>query len=136
MQHSKDYLEREVEKLSLMLISLIEKVMGLNANTTSDELDEIDATLQGELDLNLGKVSEMESKEFLDYISDFHETHLKHLSELLYQLVLKTDSQKLNQKLDTPKIADKAILLIDVLDQKSKTFSIERLQMKEHLKTF
>lgn len=136
MQQSKDYLEREVEKLSLMLISLIEKVMGLNANTASDELDEIDATLQGELDLNLGKVSEMESKEFLDYISDFHETHLKHLSELLYQLVLKTDSQKLNQKLDTPKIAGKAILLIDVLDQKSKTFSIERLQMKEHLKTF
>lgn len=120
----------------MILISLIEKVTGLNANTASDELDEIDATLQGELDLNLGKVSEMASEEFLDHISDFHETHLKHLSELLYQLVLKTDSSCLKKDHDNSKIAEKAILLIDVLDQKSKTFSIERLQMKEHLKTF
>jgi len=38
MQHSKDYLEREIEKLSLMLIGLIEKVTGLSSNTASDEL--------------------------------------------------------------------------------------------------
>jgi len=136
MQQSKDYLEREIEKLSLMLVSLIEKVTGLNANTASDELDKIDTTLQGELDLNLVKIGEMESEEFLDYISTLHEAHLNYLAELLYRLVLKTESLKLNQKLDTPKIAKKAILLINILDQKSKTFSMERLQMKDHLKTY
>lgn len=136
MQQSKDYLEREIEKLSLMLVSLIEKVTGLNANTASDELDEIDTTLQGELDLNLGKIGEMESEEFLDHISTLHEAHLNYLAELLYRLILKTDLPKLNQKLDTPKIAKKAILLINILDQKSKTFSMERLQMKDHLKTY
>jgi len=136
MQQSKDYLEREIEKLSLMLVSLIEKVTGLNANTASDELDKIDTTLQGELDLNLVKIGEMESEEFLDHISTLHEAHLNYLAELLYRLVLKTESLKLNQKLDTPKIAKKAILLINILDQKSKTFSMERLQMKDHLKTY
>jgi len=136
MQQSKDYLEREIEKLSLMLVSLIEKVTGLNANTASDELDKIDTTLQGELDLNLVKIGEMESEEFLDHISTLHEAHLNYLAELLYRLILKTDLPKLNQKLDTPKIAKKAILLINILDQKSKTFSMERLQMKDHLKTY
>lgn len=136
MQQSKDYLEREIEKLSLMLVSLIEKVTGLNANTASDELDKINTTLQGELDLNLGKIGEMESEEFLDHISTLHEAHLNYLAELLYRLILKTDLPKLNQKLDTPKIAKKAILLINILDQKSKTFSMERLQMKDHLKTY
>ena len=136
MQHSKDYLEREIEKLSLMLISLIEKVTGLNANTASDELDEIDATMQGELDLNLGKISEMGSKEFLDHISSLHLTHVEQLSELLYRLVLKTKSSNLNQSYDNSKIAKKAILLINVLEEKSKIFSMKRLEMKEHLKTF
>jgi hypothetical protein len=81
MQQSKDYLEREIEKLSLMLVSLIEKVTGLNANTASDELDKIDTTLQGELDLNLVKIGEMKSEEFLDYISTLHEAHLNYLAD-------------------------------------------------------
>ncbi|SDG46078.1 hypothetical protein [Psychroflexus sediminis] len=136
MQQSKDYLEREIEKLSLMLISLIEKVTSLNSNSASDELNEIDTTLHGELDLNLSKISEMQEEEFLDHISSLHLSHIEHLSELLYRLVLKMDSSSLKESYDYSKIAKKAILLIDVLDQKSKTFSMKRLQMKEHLKTF
>lgn len=46
------------------------------------------------------------------------------------------DSSNLEQNYDNSNIAEKAILLIDVLDEKSKTFSMKRLQMKDHLKTF
>lgn len=136
MQQSKDYLEREIEKLSVLLISLIQKVTGLSSNSVSDELDEIDTSLQSELDLNLSKISEMETEEFLDHISSLHLSHIEHLSELLYRLVLKMDSSNLEQNYDNSNIAEKAILLIDVLDEKSKTFSMKRLQMKDHLKTF
>lgn len=85
MQQSKDYLEREIEKLSMLLISLIQKVTGLSSNSVSDELDEIDTSLQSELDLNLSKISEMKTEEFLDHISSLHLSHIEHLSELLYR---------------------------------------------------
>lgn len=136
MQHSKDYLLRDIEKLSQMLVSLIEKVRGSNANTSSEELEEINTVLQSELDLSLSKISEMQADKFKNHISTLHETHLEQLAELLYQLVLKSDLLELNQGFSTSKTAKKAILLIDVLDEKSKTFSIERLEMREQMEGF
>lgn len=133
MQQSKDYLEREIEKLSLMFISLIKKVRGCHANTTTEELEEIDTTLHSQLDLSLRKISKMQANEFKSHISTLHETHLNHLAELLYQLVLKSDLLELNQSFNTSKIAEKAILLIDILDEKSKIFSMKRLEMKSKL---
>jgi hypothetical protein len=136
MQHSKDYLLRDIEKLSLMLIGLVEKVRGSNANTTSEELEEINTALQSQLDLSLEKISKMKADEFKNHISTLHETHLEQLAELLYQLVLKSDLLELNQGFSTSKTAKKAILLIDALNEKSKTFSIERLEMREQMKGF
>lgn len=133
MQQSKDYLLRDIEKLSQMLIGLIDKITGINSNTTSDVLEVIDTALQNELELSLKKISAMEANAFKNHSSAFHETHLEHLAKLLYQLVLKLDAYDLKQDFDAPKLAEKAILLMDVLDEKSKTFSMQRLEMKADL---
>lgn len=136
MQQSKDYLEREIEKLSQMLMGLIEKISGLSPNYNNDEIDEVNHALKSEFDFNISEICEMHTERFLDHISDVHETHLKHLAELLYSLVLKTEKFNSEQNYDNSKVAEKAILLIDALDEKSKTFSMGRLQMKDHLKTY
>lgn len=60
MQQSKDYLLREIEKLSQMLIGLIDKITGINSNTTSDVLEEIDTALQNELELSLDKICNLQ----------------------------------------------------------------------------
>lgn len=75
----------------------------------------------------------MEANAFKNHSSAFHGTHLEHLAKLLYQLVLKLDTYDLKQNFDAPKLAEKAILLMDVLDEKSTTFSIQRSEMKADL---
>jgi len=130
MQQSKDYLEREIERLSVLLIGLIEKISGSKSENTQDELDEVSQALKGELDLSVSEISQIESSELLNHLSNLQESHIQQLVELLYQLYVKSEQLDMNKS----KIAEKAILLIDYLNENSNTFSLERMNMKDKLK--
>ena len=130
MQQSKDYLEREIERLSVLLIGLIEKISGSKSENTQDNLDEVSQALKGELDLSISEISQIESSELLNHLSNLQESHIQQLVELLYQLYVK--SEQLDMK--KSKIAEKAILLIDYLNENSNIFSLERMDMKNELK--
>jgi hypothetical protein len=130
MQQSKDYLEREIERLSVLLIGLIEKISGSKSENTQDELDEVSQALKGELDLSVSEISQIESSELLNHLSNLQESHIQQLVELLYQLYVKSEQLDMNKS----KIAEKAILLIDYLNENSNIFSLERMDMKNELK--
>jgi hypothetical protein len=130
MQQSKDYLEREIERLSVLLIGLIEKISGSKSENTQDNLDEVSQALKGELDLSISEISQIESSELLNHLSNLQESHIQQLVELLYQLYVKSEQLDMNKS----KIAEKAILLIDYLNENSNTFSLERMDMKNELK--
>lgn len=130
MQQSKDYLEREIERLSVLLIGLIEKISGSKSENTQDDLDEVSQALKGELDLSISEISQIESSELLNHLSNLQESHIQQLVELLYQLYVKSEQLDMNKS----KIAEKAILLIDYLNENSNIFSLERMDMKNELK--
>jgi hypothetical protein len=130
MQQSKDYLEREIERLSVLLIGLIEKISGSKSGNIQDDLDEVSQALKGELDLSISEISQIESSELLNHLSNLQESHIQQLVELLYQLYVKSEQLDMNKS----KIAEKAILLIDYLNENSNTFSLERMNMKDKLK--
>ena len=130
MQQSKDYLMREIERLSVLLIGLIEKISGSKSENTQDELDEVSQALKGELDLSVSEISQIESSELLNHLSNLQESHIQQLVELLYQLYVKSEQLDMNKS----KIAEKAILLIDYLNENLNIFSLERMDMKNELK--
>jgi hypothetical protein len=130
MQQSKDYLMREIERLSVLLIGLIEKISGSKSENTQDNLDEVSQALKCELDLSISEISQIESSELLNHLSNLQESHIQQLVELLYQLYVKSEQLNMNKS----KIAKKAILLIDYLNEKSNIFSLERMDMKNELK--
>lgn len=130
MQQSKDYLEREIERLSVLLIGLIEKISGSKSENTQDDLDEVSQALKGELDLSVSEISQIESSELLNHLSNLQESHIQQLVELLYQLYVKSEQLDMNKS----KIAEKAILLIDYLNENLNIFSLERMDMKNELK--
>jgi len=47
MQQSKDYLMRKIERLSVLLIGLIEKISGSKSENTQDDLDKVSQALKG-----------------------------------------------------------------------------------------
>jgi hypothetical protein len=130
MQQSKDYLMREIERLSVLLIGLIEKISGSKSENTQDYLDEVSQALKGELDLSVSEISQIESSELLNHLSNLQESHIQQLVELLYQLYVKSEQLDMNKS----KIAEKAILLIDYLNENLNIFSLERMDMKNELK--
>jgi hypothetical protein len=130
MQQSKDYLMREIERLSVLLIGLIEKISGSKSENTQDDLDEVSQALKGELDLSVSEISQIESSELLNHLSNLQESHIQQLVELLYQLYVKSEQLDMNKS----KIAEKAILLIDYLNENLNIFSLERMDMKNELK--
>jgi hypothetical protein len=130
MQQSKDYLMREIERLSVLLIGLIEKISGSKSENTQDDLDKVSQALKGERDLSISEISQMESSELLNHLSNLQESHIQQLVGLLCQFYVKSEQLDMNKS----KIAEKAILLINYLNENSNTFSLERMNMKDKLK--
>ncbi|EMY82632.1 hypothetical protein pgond44_00870 [Psychroflexus gondwanensis ACAM 44] len=97
MQQSKDYLMREIERLSVLLIGLIEKISGSKSENTQDDLDEVSQALKGELDLSISEISQIESSELLNHLSNLQESHIQQLVELLYQLYVKSEQLNMNK---------------------------------------
>jgi len=72
----------------------------------------------------------MESSELLNHLSNLQESHIQQLVGLLCQFYVKSEQLDMNKN----KIAEKAILLINYLNENSNTFSLERMNMKDKLK--
>ena len=133
MRQHKDFIEREIEKLTLLLQSLIEKVSGLSFVITKTDIDEVDKIFKYEFDLNIHQICKMDSKDFIQKFSKLHHKPAEQLTRLLYQLVIRV---KNSQSFDKKLLAEKTIILIDVLNQNSSTFSIESRQMIYRLEQF
>ncbi len=133
MKIEKDFIKREIQKLTLLLISLIEKINSLNSSNASSGIEEINEALKSEFDLTLRNLTRMGNSELLKQVEKLHESHIEKLAELMYEIVIKAELPDLNEDYDKQKIARKAILLIDFLNEKSNTFSMKRMNIKNVL---
>lgn len=133
MEVEKDFIKREINKLNLLLASLIEKISGLNSNNAVIGIEETDKALKSEFDLTLGEMEEMENSDLLNRMDKLHESHIEKLVELMYEVVKNPDLVYYGENYKKNEFVQKAILLIDLLDKKSKTFSLKRMKTKSLL---
>ncbi len=134
MEVEKDFIKREIQKLLLLLNSLIGKISGINSNNAESEIGDINEALKNEFDLSLVRIAKMKNSELIEHISELHESHIEKILELIYEIILKTESVNFGEDFEKTKIIQKGIIIIEHINEKSKTFSIERMNMTNFLK--
>jgi len=127
MQQEKDYILREIQRLTLLLTKLIGKALRLNPNEFEQETQNIESDLKTEFDLTLREISKMEDSVLLERIHKLNEEHLEKLAELICVLLNNKQTEYENR------LAQKGIVILNFLDSKSKTFSFKRIELKNTL---
>ena len=133
MINSKDFLEREIEKLNLMILKLIILISKSNPNDFENDIKETDEFLKTNFDLTIGEISTMSNSNFIEKIRDLHESHTDKLVELLFEIIEKMDSIETEQGFNKHPLIEKSLLLIEYIDNHSTTFSVSRLNIKNTL---
>lgn len=132
MKVEKDLIKREIQKINLFLTTLIEKVSGLNLNTVKNGMEEINEDFNKFFKLTLKDFSEIENVELLKKLKTLDESHIEKLIHILYEVVIKAEIIDF-KNYNKVKIAKKGVFLIDFLNEKSTTFSIDRMNKKNKL---
>ncbi|WP_350287224.1 hypothetical protein [uncultured Croceitalea sp.] len=127
MQQERDYIQREIQRLTLLLTKLIGKALELKTDDFEQGFHNIESDLKNEFDLTLSDISEMEDSELSEKLDGLDEQHLEKLVELIAHLV---------HNLEVAfriKLAKKGIVMLDFLDANSKTFSLNRIELRNKL---
>ena len=130
MIEEKDFLLREVQRITLLLKELISKVTGLDSGNSSKDLTEIDNKLKSNLDISIKAIIDMPENEFLEKFLIKNENYLEQLSELIFEIIKKRQS---NYDFDEKELIKKNIIIIEAVNKKSKTYSLQRMNMKNIL---
>lgn len=135
MQQEKDYLEREIQKLNIFLTNLISKIIGINAQNSSDEIQNINENLKEQFDFNISEIIKISDNDFYEKIADIHESHLEKIAELIIEFVEQIEIENINSGLDKQQMLLKTIMIIEFLETKSNTFSMRRSALKQRATT-
>ena len=133
MEQKKDYLEREIQKLTLMFTSLISKVHGTEAEDLDETIQEINEALGEHFGFQLEELEEMDNQKLLMKLHSGDELTIDAFTKLLHQIIFTKDQITREDTLNIEKLADKALFLLNYMDKTSSTFSMERMKMKEYL---
>lgn len=129
----RDFLMREIEKLILA----IRKLIGLVEELTSDNFEETIGQINHDLielfGFNLNDISEMNEPEFISKINNIDEANLELFALLLSEISKKTNQFKKEETYNSKELAKKALLLLNEVDEKTKTFSFNRMELKKEL---
>ena len=129
----RDFLMREIERLSQILSKLTLKVSGLKAVDFKVIIKEVDDTLFTEFDLSLDNIITIDKPNLLEKIKNSDKVNIDLLILLLSEIIEKINNLEKRSNYDIVALSNKAIILIDYLDKETKTFSIERMNLKKKL---
>lgn len=127
MQEDRDYIQREIQRLTLLLQKLIENAIGIKSDNIELTMNYIESELKNEFDLTIKRISELNDSELTEKIIGINEQHLENLVELIEVL-----TGNLEHDLST-NIARKGIVILEYLDANSQTFSFKRMELKKTL---
>lgn len=127
MQQENDFIEREIQRLNLLLAKLVARALGIKVHSAEKEMQSIENNLKKEFDLNLTELSTMEDLELKERLKEWHEEHLEKLAALIVNVV-ENENTRFGKQL-----ACKGIVILEYLDSVSKTFSMKRMQLKRNL---
>ena len=133
MINEKDTLLREIQRLTLLLKTLISNVVDIEPNDIDVAVEETDTVLKSTFDLSLNAISIMPNDDFKSVIKDLNEEHVERLTELIFEVLKKAKQTDKTIGFNTIELIKKNILLINFLDENSDTFSMKRMAMKNVL---
>jgi len=128
----KDYLENQIEQLSIFLKKLLTNILVLKSG--GNELDAeklVSNELTNELNFNINKFKLLSKYELKSYLQkfNFNENHLEKLAEIFIEI----SSINSNTVIENQNYISKAIELLEIADENSNSFSVERNQTKTKL---
>jgi hypothetical protein len=127
----RDYLETMIEQMGLFLkrmLSSISKDTGTEKEM--ETIAEIDAGFINEYNISIDELITLSENDFKKTILEIKlkETHLENFSELLLKMSFLNFP---NEKVENLK--DKAVLLLDLADSTSNSYSIDRINKKNEI---
>ena len=127
MEQESDFILREVKKLTLLITNLISNLNTLNKDELENGIRETDDFIRKKWGISLKEIASISS---FDFTNKFKAPAEK-LAELLSIFIKKIANLDMNEKYSGKELAKKGILLIDKLDDQSKTYSLKRMEIKK-----
>ena len=127
--NQQDFLLREIQKISQVLIALIDKVTGLGTQDLEKEINEIDNVLTLQFDFDISSLIKISNQDLLIKLNKLNENQL----ETFVELVKKYNLIENNKNIDARGLLSKGFFLINELNSKSKDYSIHRTNLYKQL---
>ena len=127
MQQEKDYLQRDIERITLFLKTLLRKVASLNNEDFQPHYNQFEKELQEQVDFSIRDLNELDEVGLKDILVPLHLTHIENLVEIAYEIFKKSNPK--NKK----RFVKNVLSMVGYVNEKSDTFSLQRLQIKEEL---
>lgn len=129
----RDFLLREIEKLTQLLKELLGAVEACTSDNIEIEFRKINEGLSDCFSFTFEELIEMKNSKLIDRLKNIDETNLELLATLILETTKKLYSTNNNPNINTSKLAEKGIEILNFVDDKSKMFSIKRMNIKNEL---
>jgi len=133
MQQESDYLLREVKKLILFITNLISNLNTSNKDALENAIRETNDSIRKKWGISLKEIASITGCDFINKFNELQEVPIEKLAELLNVFIKKSAELEVNEHYNRKELAKKGILLINILNDKSKTYSIKRMELKKEL---
>ena len=132
-----DFLKRQIDQLGRALGRILAGLMGLKARYQSSQgIEAADQALKTELGLNLDDLALIPAESFLTAMIDtkkFSDNNFEQLAEIMF-LVAEELNVKGADALKMEKLYERALLIFEILDKTSTTYSFDRHRKIEKIK--
>ncbi|HCX20757.1 MAG: hypothetical protein CMB80_24450 [Flammeovirgaceae bacterium] len=126
----RDLIQDEIERLGRVLGKILATFLGLKSQGKVQEgIEEAEQQLQSYLDLDVPKLLQLEGRDLVDYLQSLRLT-ADHLEDLSAYLLESARDQLADCDTEAVLRVRKAMELLDIADELSKTASLERMSKK------
>jgi len=129
----RDYFMRQIEGILKMLIGVTQKAFGLQTNNFVLGMSQIDQDLINQLDLSIDDIIKIKESDLLNKLKETGQENIYVLVEFLALLVKKIKEVKKEKDYNLKELINKGVVLIDFLDNETKTYSLKRVTLKKEL---
>lgn len=134
LEQETDYILREVKRITTFITNLISNINTSNSNEIESQIKETDDFIRKEWNITFREIITLNEFELIHRLKELPEIHLEKLAEILSEITRKTNTPELENKYSMNELANKGILLINKINEKSKTYSMKRMEIKNVLK--
>lgn len=130
----RDLIQDEIEQLGRVLGKIVATFLGMKSQgNVQAGIETAEQQLQSHLDLDVNKLLQLDGDDLIDYLQDLRFT-ADHLEDLSTYLLESGQDQLADCDPEAVLRVQKAMELLDIADELSKTASLERMAKKSMIK--